>query len=630
MKNTIDIPDSELLTWSMPDRMSVQKKHRDAFDRRVKALGAVWSGTSVAFASKQYRVDRGTLTTMIDQAPALADDGKPKGFRVCLPYFRHGSPPSPKSKEVPSKARPHALNQLLTSVSDIADLVAGYKGQLPIRNERCAAFEALFKRFKSVLRQHGLVQDYPLNTPDKGRRALLKYFKRQRAHWLADQLATAEEDERLPDFAKQLADRPMDRVEFDGHKTDVEWHALIPLATGGWMKKLISCIWMLIIVDCASRAILAWNLVVGANYNRFDVLRTFAKALTPWHPDDSLHPDLKYAPGAWMPSMVESAAQIPRVGLIAMDNHLAHISKMATQNLGSDQLGVVNLGVAGIPEGRPIVESLNKRMEDFCLRFIAGGFKPSRTLGVSAKNTTKLNPADHPIDLEMLQATLDIWVSAYNVTPQAELQQRSPRDVFDAYVAHGGWISTSSLTSSDRDDLLTIRITPTLRASKADGGLPVVNWANARYRSSKLRKRNDLIGKKFKATVNAADIREMSLWDEDGNKLVILRALPPYAASPHTLEMRRRIERGKSSGLYQIPAGADAIAIYNKFVREKAADLQWATDEFVRQGMLDKPGPNAAAPVYGGAIKVPSNTFSGFKPLNGTVTLTSPKQDRKP
>lgn len=626
MNNTLQIPDSELLTWAMPDRLSVQEKHRDAFDRRVKALGAVWKGTSVASASKQYGVDRETLTTMIEQAPILADDGKPKGFRVCLPYFRHGASPTPKSNEVPSKARPYAFMQLLNSVTDIADLVNGYKGQVPIRNERCAAFEALFKRFKTTLRQHGLTKDYPLNTSDKGRRALLKYFKRKRAYWLADQLAMAEEDESMPGFAKQMADRPMDRVEFDGHQTDVEWHALIPLASGGWTKKLISCIWMLIIVDCASRAILAWNLVIGANYNRFDVLRTFAKALTPWHPDASLHPDLKYAPGAWMPSMVESAAEIPRVGLIAMDNHLAHISKMATQNLGTDQLGVVNLGVAGIPEGRPIVESLNKRLADFCLRFIAGGFKPSRTLGVDAKATTKLNPADHPIDLEMLQATLDIWVSAYNVTPQEDLQKRSPRDIFDAYVAHGGWLNTSSLTASDREDLLTIRITPTLRASKADGGLPVVNWANARYRSSKLRKRGDLIGKRFKATVNADDIRTMSLWDEDGNRLVILRALPPYASSPHTLEMRRRIERGKSSGLYQIPAGADAIAIYNKFVREKAADLQWATDEFVRQGMLDKPGPDGAALGYGRAIKAPPNTFSGFKPLNGGVTLTSPKQ----
>lgn len=229
----------------------------------------------------------------------------------------------------------------------------------------------------------------------------------------------------------------------------------------------------------------------------------------------------------------------------------------------------------------------------------------------------------------MLQAALDIWVSAYNVTPQEELQQHSPRDVFDAHVAHGGWIGTSSLTSSDREELLTIRITPTLRASKSDGGLPVVNWANARYRSSKLRKRHDLIGKKFKATVNADDIRTMSLWDEDGNRLVILRALPPYAASPHTLEMRRRIERGKSSGLYQIPAGADAIAIYNKFVREKAANLQWATDEFVRQSMLEKPGPSGASPTYGGAVKAPSNTFRGFKPFHGTVTLTSPRRDSK-
>ncbi len=621
-------PESELLTWPLPDRVSIQAKHRNAFDQRVSALRAVISGASILSAADLYEVDRETLTWMVEQAPSLADDGKPKGFRVCIPYFRHGIAAVPKGAGIPTKATPHAFTQLLSTVGEAAALVNSYAGPLPVQNQRCSEFETLFRRFKALLKERGLAKSYPLNSADKGRRALLKWLKRKRAHWQADQLAVAEEDESLPAFARHMANRPMDRVEFDGHSTDVKWHALVPTAAGEWVKKVISRLWLLIIIDSASRAIVAWNLVIGPNYNRFDVLRTYAKALSPWSPTTPLHPDLEYAHGAWMPTMVATPADVPRPALIAMDNHMAHISHMATQNLGTHQQGVVNLGPAGTPESRPHVEGVFKRAEDLFFRFIAGGFKPSRTLGVPSMATTKMDPSDHPIDLQLLENALDIWVSAYNITPQEALDDRSPKDIFDGYLDNGGWLNTSSETEKDKADLLTIHLKPTLRASSSDGGLPVVNWANGRYRSTKLRDQDGLIGKRFSATVAADDIRNMSLWDANGNLLVILRVQPPYAASAHTLETRRRVERGKAKGLYTIPAGSDAIAIYNTFVRSKAAELQSATDEFVRLGMLDTPRNPKSVHAGNRAVRPTKDTFSGLVPLAGSVTLTSPKPNK--
>lgn len=621
MKNDFNIPpDSEILTWPTPDRGSVPKDYQTDFDQRVLALKAVIKGASVLAAAKLYGVDRSTLTDMAIAAPELADDGKPFGFRVCVPWFRRAAP-QPQSTEIPLASGPHAFAQLVLAVPAVRELLTAYKGGLPAHNQRCSEFETLFRRFKKVLKDAALDHAYPLNSSDKGRRALQNWFKRLRKQLLDLGMDGPEDDASMTRLEHLFPLKPMDRVEFDGHQTDVEWRALVPTREGQWAIALISCVWLLVIIDAVSLVVLAWTLVVGKNYNRFDVLRTFAKAITPWVPRQLIVPGLHYVPGAWMPSMVTEIEDLMRAASVAMDNHMAHLAKLTTENLGDHQLGIVNLGYSGVPQGRPNVEGFFKRIEDCILRFIAGGFRPPRELGEGKRKVSRLSPSDHPVDLEALEDLLDVVISAYNITEHGGLQGRSPKEVFDAHVTNGGWTTRSTLTSGDAVDLITIRVEVTIRGSKKEGVLPVVNYEGARYRAVKMNTRWDLIGNTFKATLPFNDIRTMSLWDENGDLFVVLQALPPYSGTAHSLDQRKKSIHWRNRGLYEIPVGGDAIIAYLACVRDKASQLQWATDEFVRINAAD---PNAfATPRPHASTYQVTDTLAGLAPRGGHVGLTS-------
>lgn len=67
-------------------------------------------------------------------------------------------------------------------------------------------------------------------------------------------------------------------VEFDGHKLDVRLHVRFADATGIVEDIDVNRVWLLVIIDVCSRAILGWNLVLAAEYNRNDVIRTGSSA----------------------------------------------------------------------------------------------------------------------------------------------------------------------------------------------------------------------------------------------------------------------------------------------------------------------------------------------------------------
>jgi hypothetical protein len=614
-------PDSEILAWPRPDRKTILKKHQADFDKRVAALTAVVKGSSVQAAASLHGVDRTTLTQMAQAAPELAEDGKPYGFRVCVPWFRRAVA-QPTKIEVPLVAAPHAFTQLVLALEAVRNLLINYQGGLPARHQRCSAFEMLFRQFKKILRDASLDHAFPLNTPDKGRRALQNWIQRRQKH-LLDLGMTVDGDDgisatRLEQF---FTLKPLDRGEFDAHRTDVDWHAMVPTPDGMWKVVLISTIWLLVLIDVVSLVVYAWMLVVGKGYNQLDQLRTYAKALTPWSPRTLIVPGMRYAPGAWMPGMVDDSGQIRRLVTAAMDNAMAHVAKLATASLGEFQLGVVNLGFANVPEGRPNVEAFFKLIEDRVLRFIAGGFRPPKELEDSKQKVSKLSPTDHPVDLEALEDLLDVIISAYHVTEHLGLQGRTPKEVFQSHVENDGWTTRSSLTASDAIDLLTIRVDVTVRGSKGDKVLPHVNYEGARYRSPKLNARWDLIGTTFKASLPFGDIRAMSLFDDKGDLFVVLRSLPPWAA-PHTLEQRRKAIHWRNRGLFEIPESGDALAAYHTCVRANAGKLQWAADLFVKENLggaaNSLPEPRSRPSTF-----QPVDTLAGLAPRGGYVGLTT-------
>lgn len=593
------------------EMLNLTDVERDAIDNRVKALVALIEGHPIRKVARTYGLNRRTCERMLKLAIEPTDAGGINGFAVCMPGVRLVDP-TPRKTNLPLQKRPYDMLRLLENIPALRDALKAFRGDLPSRKQGSPKFDRLCMSLKSILKENGRGEDdYPLNTADGGRRAWAHAIKRIRTR--AAELAMLLVGEpRLTKWSDLSDPEPFDETQLDGHYIDLkdQWCA-IPLANGTYKLVRVSGLILLFEIDIASRACVGWKVVVDKAYNQYDFLQTIVRGLTLWRPKDMTGRRMRYRANAWMPSAIEGPPM--RALRLSVDNYSSHLAKHARQALQAVRLGVYRFGNAGMPETRPHIEAFFGAIEHNVLRYLAGGFEPETKVreeqAVSLKSTK-----DHPLFLNLLEDFLDILFSTYNVTPHSGIQDRTPREVIETWLAEGGMPLRSTRTAQDLLEFGRTRVRATIRGGGADNDLPHVNYVYATYRSDKLSTRKDLIGTSFNAYVDA-DARFLTLLDEAGLPYLQLKALAPYGNTPHTLEDRRRAYRWKLNRGTRWEGVHDLIADFHTEVREAARHLTWAADD-VASGRVPvapacKPGPSRMA----------ASKLEGVTPLGGPVSL---------
>jgi hypothetical protein len=82
----------------------------------------------------------------------------------------------------------------------------------------------------------------------------------------------------------QAAQQALDVVEFDGHRLDVRLKVVVRDPLGFEQEFEIERIWLLVIVDVWSRAVLGYHVSLNREYSRYDVIRAIENALSPHRP----------------------------------------------------------------------------------------------------------------------------------------------------------------------------------------------------------------------------------------------------------------------------------------------------------------------------------------------------------
>lgn len=574
---------ADIRSWAKPPADQVPPLHRASYLARCDALTAVVGGMACRPAGSTYRVDPRTVARDAKNALRLGPDGVLLGFRACLP-FRHRLPRGGGQTKVapPTNNRAYAFTRLLES-TDAARVVADkYNGPLPSGKAKSRAFERHIRAFLAAVRAANGERAYPLNEADKGRRALLNYHKRIRdARREAGAVEVDEAEPEIKRFNQLFNLAPLDRLEFDAHKQDVDWEFEITRPDGHMVLRKIQSVTLLAVVCAVSRYLLAYVLVLGA-YNRLDVLRLFHRALQPWRPRELTVTGMVYPEGAQLGLPVDDDGAGPRGIVIAGDNALAHHADIAVDNLLEHHRGLLNLGRAHVPEGRPIIEAFFRRLEQGALRQIAGGFQPETRISGEKVSTSYLRAQDHPLHWEGLLDLMDVIAAGYNITPHYGLHNRTPASVLATHLTSGwSWFATEA--TRDAQKLTTTRFSATIRGKKSAGRHPFVQYHEAYYRSQRLMGRWDLVGRKFIAEVNIEDLRHVVLLDpDDGTPWSRLAALPPWDRSRHDLHLRQQIIRSRNRGLLEIAGAQDAVAAFHAFTRSQALCRAAAPDLHAR------------------------------------------------
>ena len=73
-------------------------------------------------------------------------------------------------------------------------------------------------------------------------------------------------------------------MQFDGHRIDTAVAVVFKTPEGDEVIEAMYRIWLLVIIDVATRAILGHHLCLNKEYSSGDVLRCIRNAVVPWKP----------------------------------------------------------------------------------------------------------------------------------------------------------------------------------------------------------------------------------------------------------------------------------------------------------------------------------------------------------
>ncbi len=588
MREVIEIYSlDELISWPRPLRDTLKPESQTRYDNGCAALTAVLSGElGLTQAAADNQLCRKRLKAMLLRAVKIASDGERYGYRVCVPWGAyHRDATDSTQVEMPRSAVPHAMTTVLACHPPLRDLVDAYSHPLP-PGRPPKTFNRLHDKLLAHLRGLDLNDYYPLNQPDKGRRALMRYIRQRRID-ISPAPNIGESVEAPTVLSDLIRGRLYSRAETDAHRIDIEAVLGVKMPNGGVVKRPISTMWLLCEIETESRAILGWSLRVGKGYNNLDLSTCIASSLHPWVRRELTIPGLAYHPGAGMPSGLPGELGARRVRSVVLDNAKAHHAIEFEQAFCSAHGGILIYGRAHEPRSRPIVEQLFSRLEQGAFRDLPGGFEPATRLGEHKIRISNFAPNDFPIQLHLFEELLDVIIANYNASPHPALGNLSPLQFLQMYPPRG-FDFTPLSADKDAAEMGSVVVSLPIHGDRAKGIMPHVNYLYARYRAPELDGKWELINKKVTVRVNRHDLRTLLVMRSATAPLCVVRAASPWDKSRHDATTRTQIMQWtKQPGGFSLVGVSCAVEAFIAHLRRLAPTHPKAVDQLARMQQQD-------------------------------------------
>lgn len=568
----------DLAQWPDVDHDALPDERRAQYLNRRKAVTMYLAGASDAELKQFTGLPRSNVYRIItERCLAPNPDGTLMGWRGALPFYRvmdYRRKSAPAVQSHTGAGTAGALQWLFESPGG-AELEARFRKHILGKRPKLAAAkrpkQELFTWFIKELRAAGLEArgEWPFNVEKLGYVSICRFIdkvmdedpRRQR------QLLGGEEAQRKA-RAGDGADRPrlrvFQRVECDAHKLDSRMVVLIPSPHGGYEARKIRRLWVIVIIEVESRAVLGYHLSLHPECNAEDVLRAAKRALTRWTPRTLTWSAGAYVEGAGMPSGVHERYVGACWDEFSVDGAMANICSRVERQLrevvGSTILkpqDPTSYTSRRSKDDRPFVES-------FFGQLAKGGFhRLATTTGSRPTDKHGADPdqaaAETQFQIEYAEELLDTLIANYNARPHSGLGWRSPLAQLDFLTGR----EPSRIRQADPGDvrrMVGLRKQCTLKGGIDSGRRPYFNFENARYSAEWLVLRTDLLGKlHWLQLEDEDDARYVSVSTDRGEFLGVVRAAPPWHLSPHTLYMRHAIRALETRRVLHLTGQCDAV-----------------------------------------------------------------------
>lgn len=541
---------------------------------------------SLAEIHRRTGVQQKQMYRLLGRVLAKAEDGLIEGLRGLIPH-RHlkaytRTAVVVRSSKVDKSTAAGALQQTLDKFPAIR---VWMKKEAKKRNEPLKKNEMRSIR-KPTAQLHGEFLDkchgvgitddqWPFNQDYRGYRSFVALLKKMELEHKGGHPKAGEgmptQAIGEPDTPAQwpIALEPFMVVQFDGHKVDLRVTIAIPDPFGMETLIEISRIWILVITDVRTKAILGYSIALGIEYNKDDFAEALQASLVPHRRVQLTIPGLKVKEGGGFPIDVQPELAYHRWTWFQFDEAKSHLADDSLDRLTKVLGSWTVAGRLGEPNDRAYEERLFGILEECGFHRIPGtvGSSPSDPRRKLADVGSDL---DRIIRLDELEQVIYVLLANRNGTPQTGLGGRTALEAMRYLTGKPEfWLQTLPHTKRHQLFLLREAVEVTIRGRKS---VAHVNFEGVRYTSDTLARKRELIARKVKLRIYymARDIRKVHAFFMDGSELGILVAAKQWRTTPHSVRQRQEILRMKRLGLISWGAEDDPVEKYILKKREDA------------------------------------------------------------
>ncbi len=577
-----DEQDLDYTKWSPVLIDNLSPEDQDLFSRRKAAVEAYLKNEiSVKEICKASKIERTELFRLIKRCFQLDGSGSIWGYRALIPrnrinkYVRTNITKDKSDRYISNvglfenllEKHPYIKEKIISIYFDLNNDTI---------KEPIIKLKNLHKKFLDECRIAGIKQsDYPFNTQSLGRISLYRFIKKLENEYFyqsskrhGDAAARHARTTGIGTRNSSVIVRPFERVQFDGHRIDVMISISFKTPEGDEITAVIERIWLLVIIDVATRVILGHYISLNREYTTSDVLHCIRNAVLPKKLKTLTIPGLKYPENEGYHSL-----EIPETawGLweeFCYDNAKANLSNLVRSRLTRIVECAVNPGPVNMPERRGIIERFFGILEE------NGYHRIVSTTGSNPDDPRRKNPekkaVKYKITAEELEELTDVFIANYNHTENAGINYLTPIECMKKRVSKGMIPRLMHEEKRSEVAFLTLQDQRVIVGNIKKGKRPYINYEGVEYRNDILARSAELIGTKLDLLINVDDIRSIRAFLPNGSEFGTLTAVGKWGLIPHTLQVRKQINRLRNKKLLNFTYMDDPIEAYHKYLLEKS------------------------------------------------------------
>lgn len=538
----------------LTDHWSEERK--EVFLKRKAAVEMYLSDRPIREITEETGLDQKEVHRFVKRCFMQDDNGYIWGYRALVP---HKKLTTYSRKKMPSLEQ-HKTGVKLTGVfqlllktyPSIRETIVDYyfRKQKKKVSEPAILVQHLHPKFLNACRAVGISElEYPFNTQDLARRSLYRYIEKLEKEYPSESAKrTGEEAVRQLKHSgageknEMSFMRPFERVEFDAHAIDAIIAIKFKNINGDEYVEIMDRIWLLSIIDVATRVSLGHHLCLKNQYSVMDVLECIRNAIMPWAPKNLTIPGLKYPENGGHHSTAIPETEWAVWNEFCFDNFKAHMAEIVRQRLKELVGCAVNAGPISTPERRPFIERFFGMLAN-------NGYK-------RLVNTTGNNPQDikrkqpekaaiqYEITVDEIEQLTEVLIANYNNEPHSGLNYLSPLEVMRQRVVMRDMMPRTMAEEKRNEDYFLCYTTKrTIQGNEKEGKRPFITFEGVPYRSEVLSRSFKLISQELHLVVNIKDLRVVKAFFKDGTEFGYLTASGKWGITPHTLQMRKQINK---------------------------------------------------------------------------------------